>query len=81
MQIFLKGLVVMILLTFAVGIVSSCPNCKDGFAEGTPAARVGEMYSYSTLFLLAVPFALLGTFGTVLFRIVKKRPNKFIEKY
>ncbi len=34
--------------------VNACPNCKEGFANDTKQAQVGEGYSWSVLFMLVM---------------------------
>jgi len=50
-----------------------CPTCKDGIAESDPAARqMAAGYFYSILFMMSMPFAILGTFGVVAYRSVRR---------
>lgn len=46
--------------------VWACPNCKDGIANG-PNASIGDAYSMSVVFMLAVPTLIL-TVATVVIR-------------
>jgi len=52
----------------APNIASACPNCSGAVAEDESKADSGRLaagYSKSILFMMAMPFALIGT-GTVL---------------
>lgn len=69
-------------LTFIAAIVAlavfagetlACPTCKDGIAESDPAARqMAAGYFYSILFMMSMPFAILGTFGIAAYRSVRR---------
>lgn len=58
----------------------ACPNCKDAIAaqdgddlEGTPEenfSNAGAAYSYSVLFMLAVPGLVLGGFSLACYRVI-----------
>lgn len=63
--------VVILLLCVAPDSIA-CPSCKEGFRPGTTEALAGEGYSWSVLFMLAVPMAIVSTFTVVLVRRLKK---------
>lgn len=63
---------VVILLLCVVPESIACPSCKEGFRPGTTEALAGEGYSWSVLFMLAVPMAIVSTFTVVLVRRLKK---------
>lgn len=69
--------VVMIttMLLFAVNNALACPNCKDGYASGADGASLGDSYSISVLFMLAVPTTIVTIFGLVLARKIKQNRN------
>ena len=51
---------------------SACPNCKEAVAnQDGDAMRVANGYNYSILFMMAMPFALLGTGAFLIARAVK----------
>ena len=57
----------------------ACPSCKDAVAgsDGKVAAetsRLGRGFSYSVLFMMSVPFVLVGGFGTACYLHMRKRP-------
>lgn len=61
---------------------AACPSCRDALAtaeskDGTPQGGFswqGEAVSLSVLFMLAVPFTLMGGFGIAFYRL--SRPLK-----
>jgi uncharacterized membrane protein len=64
------ALAVVLLL---VGEVSACPNCKEAMAAQTgDAARLKDGYYYSILFMMGMPFLLLGTGALMVVRAVKR---------
>ena len=55
-------LVVALLATCVV----ACPNCKEGLAQNDPQhTALARGYYYSILFMMTMPFAILGTFGSM----------------
>jgi hypothetical protein len=58
------GVAVLLAVALA-GEVFGCPTCKDGVAANDPEGlNLARGYAYSILIMLAMPFTLLGSFGT-----------------
>ncbi len=50
----------------------ACPNCKEAVAnQDGDAMRLANGYNHSILFMMAMPFALLGTGAFLIARAVK----------
>jgi hypothetical protein len=63
----------IVTLAAAVNEVSACPNCKEAVsASEGETASLSEGYNWSVLFMLAVPFSMLGTGAFVVARAVKR---------
>ncbi len=73
----IPALVVLLLLA---GEAPACPNCKEAVAaqdaiatvEGKPTTFMKNGYNYSVLFMMVMPFALLGTGALMVARAVKR---------
>lgn len=53
---------------------SACPTCKDGIAENDPAAQsMAAGYFYSILFMMTMPFLILGSFISFAYWSIRKR--------
>ena len=51
----------------------ACPTCKDGLAENDPGSQaMAAGYFYSILFMMAMPFLIIGTFGSFAYLSVRK---------
>ena len=51
---------------------AACPTCKDGIAESDPASQaMAKGYFYSILFMMAMPFVIIGTFGGAAYLSIK----------
>ncbi|MDZ4744537.1 MAG: hypothetical protein SGJ05_00895 [bacterium] len=66
-------------LVLAVACLTSvdmmaCPGCKDGFASGANGS-IGEAYSWSILFMLGVPAAIVTGFTVFIVRRLKQNSN------
>lgn len=53
-----------------------CPGCKQGYDAGSVNASVGDAYSMSVIFMLAVPATLVTVFTIVLTRRLKNIEKK-----
>jgi uncharacterized paraquat-inducible protein A len=55
------------------GEVAACPNCKEAVAaQPSEVASMKDGYNWSVLFMLAMPFTLLGTGLFMVARAVKR---------
>jgi len=53
--------------------VMACPNCKEAVsATSSEAANMADGFNWSVMFMLSVPFSLLGTGAFMVRRAVKK---------
>jgi hypothetical protein len=51
----------------------ACPNCKEAVSlQGSEVANVASGYNWSVMFMLAVPFSMLGTGAFMVRRAVKR---------
>jgi hypothetical protein len=76
-------LVVVFFLVLPLTAIEACPGCKESVAneaaetenDDTAAAlpwNPAHAYSYSVIFMLSVPAALLIGFGTAFYRLSRK---------
>ncbi|MGB6043350.1 MAG: hypothetical protein WBF93_09365 [Pirellulales bacterium] len=65
-----------IAVVLAVTVADACPGCKDAIAENDDAGnRIARGYFWSILFMMSMPFAILGTFGTYIYVEVRRGRN------
>ena len=61
------------LILIASNIAFSCPNCKEAVAlQPEDSSRMADGYNWSVLFMLVVPFTMLGTGGLVVRQAARK---------
>ena len=54
-------------------VASACPNCKEAVAaQPSEVAGMQAGYNWSVLFMIAMPFTLLGTGSFMVARAVKR---------
>jgi hypothetical protein len=54
-------------------IASACPNCKEAVSlQSGEAASLANGYNWSVMFMIAVPFSMVGTGAFVIHRAVKR---------
>ena len=67
-----KALVLVAVLCLA-SEAWACPTCKDGIAENDPGSQaMAAGYFYSILFMMAMPFVIICTFGSFAYFSVRK---------
>ena len=73
----LVGAVVLALVLLIASVAAACPTCKEGLAQNDPHGKaLAAGYAYSVLFMMSMPYIVLGTFGTVAyFSIRRAREN------
>ena len=55
------------------GIAAACPTCKDAIAQNDPQHQaMVRGYFYSILFMMSMPFIVVGTFGGMAYYTVKR---------
>jgi hypothetical protein len=56
-----------------VSVAAACPNCKEGLAQNDPHGQsIAAGYYYSILFMMSMPFAILGTFGGLAYYSIRR---------
>ncbi len=62
----------LLVIGFAT-VASACPTCKFGLAENDPTnGGMAAGYFYSILFMMAMPFVLLGSFSGCAYLAVRR---------
>jgi len=66
-------LLMLVVVLSLASDASACPTCKDGLAEDDPSSQaMAAGYFYSILFMMAMPFVIIGTFGGFAYLSVRK---------
>jgi len=70
-------LATVFLATLLIGLISSaasaCPTCQNAIAENDPNSQsVAAGYFYSILFMMSMPFLILGTFGSAAYFSIRR---------
>ena len=56
-------------------VASACPSCQQALADGSQGDLARGIY-YSILFMMSMPFAIVGTFATLAYRAVKNEQRR-----
>ena len=68
----LVALAIVIVLLIA-SVAAACPNCKEGLAQNDPQGQsIAAGYYYSILFMLSMPFLIVGSFSGWMYFAVRK---------
>ena len=74
---FATPLLALALVLATAAVASACPNCKDALAQNDPdRARVVAGYYYSILFMMSMPFMILGGFVGYMYLLVRRARAK-----
>jgi hypothetical protein len=72
-KVVLTAAAMMLVLVQATNWASACPNCKEAVSlQRGEVASLSEGYNWSVLFMLVVPFSLIGTGAFVVHRAVRR---------
>jgi heme/copper-type cytochrome/quinol oxidase subunit 2 len=64
---------VLALVLLIASVAAACPTCKEGLAQNDPQGQaIAAGYYYSILFMMAMPFAILGTFGSLAYMSIRR---------
>jgi hypothetical protein len=60
-------------LLWAPSMANACPTCKDAIAQNDPQHQaMVKGYFYSILFMMSMPFLVVGTFGGMAYLSIKR---------
>lgn len=63
----------VVLVLLIASVAAACPTCKEGLAQNDPHGQsLAAGYYYSILFMMAMPFAILGTFGSLAYLSIRR---------
>jgi hypothetical protein len=58
---------------------SACPSCQRALGDDTSQGDLARGIYYSVLFMLSMPFAIVGTFGCMAYRAVKREHQRLAD--
>jgi hypothetical protein len=69
----LVAAVVLALLLLFASVAAACPTCKEGLAQNDPQGQsLAAGYYYSILFMMSMPYIVLGTFASVAYYTIRR---------
>lgn len=54
----------------------ACPNCREALANSPQGRGLAAGFYYSILFMMSMPFLILGGLGTVFYRSVRRAQHE-----
>jgi hypothetical protein len=67
---------VAIAVVGACSVASACPSCQAALAGDEAQGDLARGIYYSILFMMSMPFAIVGTFGTLAYRTIKREQRR-----
>jgi hypothetical protein len=64
--------VAAVLWLAAADLASACPSCKEALGSGTGGGDLVSGFFWSILFMLSMPFLLLGSFSLYFYYLIRK---------
>lgn len=77
-----RSYVPLLCLTILLGtsaVASACPSCQAALSGDKAAGDLARGIYYSVLFMLSMPFAIVGSFGFMAYRMVKQEQRRLAE--
>ncbi len=75
------GTLICLTLVLAVAsIASACPSCQTALGNDSSQGDLARGIYYSILFMMAMPFAIVGTFGGLAYRVIKREQRRQAEQ-
>lgn len=71
----IRSLAIAGLVVVALGAASAawaCPNCREALAESPQGRGLATGFYYSIIFMMSMPFIVLGTLVSVAYRSVQR---------
>jgi hypothetical protein len=60
-------------------IASACPSCQQALANDESAGDLARGIYYSVVFMMSMPFAIVGTFAGLMYRAVKREQQRVAQ--
>jgi hypothetical protein len=77
-----RAIVGVVCLTVLLGfsqVAAACPSCQRALSDGSQGNLAAGIY-YSILFMMSMPFAIVGVFGGFAYRAVKREQRRVAEE-
>lgn len=69
----LQSAAVLLCMVVFAADAFACPTCKDAISGSDPVSVARATgYFYSILFMMSMPFVIIGTFGSVAYLSIKR---------
>jgi len=69
----------LVALSAMASVASACPSCQAALNSDTNAGDLPRGIYYSILFMMSMPFAIVGTFGAFAYRAVKREQRRLAD--
>jgi hypothetical protein len=66
------AVIAIAVLLAGVPTATACPSCKEALASSSGGGDLVSGFFWSILFMLSMPFLLLGSFGLYFYYLVRK---------
>jgi hypothetical protein len=60
-------------------VASACPSCQQALSTDTSQGDLARGIYYSILFMMSMPFAIVGTFASLAYRAVKREQRRVAD--
>jgi hypothetical protein len=72
--------IVIALVLMIASVAAACPTCKDGIAQNDPHGQsMAAGYFYSILFMLSMPYIILGSVGSYFYISIRRARQEQLE--
>ena len=72
--------IVVAMVLLIASVAAACPTCKEGLAQNDPQGQsLAAGYYYSIIFMMSMPYVVLGTFGSVAYYSIRRARQQQTE--
>jgi hypothetical protein len=75
----LLGAVLAVVVLGTASVASACPSCQQALYHDASQGDLARGIYYSILFMMSMPFAIVGTFAGLAYRAVKREQRRQAE--
>jgi hypothetical protein len=73
------GVLCLVVLSATASVASACPSCQAALNSDANPGDLPRGIYYSILFMMSMPFAIVGTFSYLAYRAVKREQRRVAE--
>lgn len=75
-RLFLMPVLCVAVIVATASVASACPSCEQALGADASQGDLAKGLYYSILFMMSMPFAIIGAFAGLAYRAVKREQRR-----